>query len=327
MKPGSSELGGEACSGWSVPLMARWLVPVVLAIAVLASACSSTATESTTDGALVSFSILRDEAVSEIRLSERAAILVASRCMQRQGFRAPEVDLSAALSPGVGPALPPLDRDTAESIGYGRPDQVVEQPEIGFDRYFASLSDAERFEWGVAYFGADGTDVSVEMPGGMVLSVPGEGCLAEARRTVRGNNEARTQGLLMQIQALAVDVQALVNADAAVRASAERWRRCMAQQGFSFEELFEAIDYALSTRSAGDHAPTLMELEIAIADSDCREASGYTSSVDDATRQSGARVLSDNEAVVLAWKEVGTLIRQHNRELLPVSLSEASGAG
>ena len=327
MRPGSSSLGDDRCSGRSLPLAIRWPVPVVLAIAALVSACSSTATDSATDRSMVSFSALRDEAVTEIRLSERAAVLEASQCMRRQGFQAPEVDLAAPLSPGIGPVLPPLDQDTAGSIGYGRPEEVVEQPETGFDRYFASLADAERFEWGVAYFGADGTSVSVEVPGGMVLSVPGEGCLAEARRVVRGENEAQTQGLFMQIQILAVDVEALVNSDAAVQASAERWRRCMAQQGFSFEDPFEAIDYALSTRSAGSHAPTLLELEIAVADSDCRGASGYTSSLDDATRRSEARVLADNEAVVLTWEEVETLIRQRNRELLPATLTEGSGTG
>lgn len=325
VNPRSPCFGDDPHSVRSLPFAIRWTVPVALAIAVLAGACASTSTGPATGGAMLSFSALRDEAVIQIRLSERAAVHEANRCMRQQGFQAPGVDLSGPLSPGIAPELPPLT-ETADSIGYNRPVEDVERPETDFDRYFASLSDAERFEWGFAYFGADDASASIELPGGMVLSVPDEGCLAEARRFVRGVDEARTQGLLMRIQALAVDVKALVESDSAVQAAAEHWRRCMARESFSFEDPFDAIDYAFSTRSVRDPTPSLIEVEIAVADKDCRDMSGYTSSRDDATRRSEAQVLSENEALVLEWKEVESLIRQRNHELLPASATDLAGS-
>lgn len=107
-------------------------------------------------------------------------------------------------------------------------------------------------------------------PGGQMVNgrvVPDHGCLGEAAKTLTG----KANGVIGDDQ-LAIDLkfQTLERSqlDERTRSVFRKWSACMKERGFSYKDPLDALGDERWTKTP---MPTQQEIQVAIADSDCRK--------------------------------------------------------
>ena len=205
----------------------------------------------------------------------------------------------------------------AEAFGYGEPPASGPSGEDLLREYLDSLGPQARAEWERAFFGS-GEEVQVVTDRGEVYGASADGCLAEGEAEVAGDVETslRWSAVVNEILGLRIEAQERAMADDRVGAVVDEWSVCMREAGYDFERPVDAMGAGLASRDGtgalvpaseepqGAAAVSEEERHLAVADARCRGSVGYQEVLDDVTSYYENVVLVENEAVVLAWREI-----------------------
>lgn len=287
-------------------------IAVLPAVLLFGASCTAVGDGESTESASLPLTDLLNSALGAVNSSEGAANPFIAECMEAQGFQI-SFPPSSPFEPGFVPDLPPLDLAGARADGYGAiarpspPERSEIDPGIG-------LSEADRLAWDEAFFGTDDGAVTIQL-GDMIMSVPGNGCLAEGRRHVAGPDAEGLQGLFMNLQILAAQADARVASDPEMQQVVTHWRRCMEGQGYAFDDPFDALGWVVRNLQVFDGV-SAEEAAQAEADARCRELSGYDSARRNVRQRIEEIVIKDNEQLVLAWREIETRLQERGIEPL-----------
>lgn len=283
----------------------RMAVSVVLFGVIALQGCASTETKPVEAYNGFPLTEIDEEgAVLLWHLSAREDGLVAP-CMAEQGFEFEQVrrnDQPPSASDDVV-----LTVERAREFGYRNPSPLKEE---GSSEYFDGLSAEARVEWALALFGSEDARVIVETSAGR-MSVPGNGCLADAREALAGSVEVAAGWIaaLNEVQFLRYDAQQRATADDAVLSATESWSTCMAERGFDVSTREEAVQLAWSKDFVESSAPAQWEIDVAVADAECRTLSTLDEVWRDRLSYYENQVLGENEGALLAWHDASSAMQ------------------
>jgi hypothetical protein len=198
--------------------------------------------------------------------------LIVHTCMARSGLRFVAEPLAASSRPAAEQHYGTADIAAARAHGYGysetpagqrRADSTSADPNETYQRTLSP--DAQR-AYETALYGTADSRPQVELPDGQGLVIATDGCVAEARRRLYGDD---LRGYLIS-QHVTANVEGHIAQDVrdakAYRSALGGWRTCMANRGFSFATPQEARQGAQSAARKGGRAA---EIRVATADAEC----------------------------------------------------------
>jgi len=292
MQASRSETGGHGVTS-STPPMHRGMERHILAAAIHSSP-SSRALNTTLHAAYRSGPIERMVELQKT-LAERRKLWEAEQagiaaCMADRGFEYGQLPYDDSTDLEYERArLKPSDVDSARTLGYGivrDMEETARQQREEAAHGGPSLTPGPQFS--AAYRGAlmgpdpqpgqspgDGWG-SLEIPGGGQISWYRDSCLSRAREGVYGEDYA-AQVLDLAMSDLESEIQTVLTNDAAYRAGLDRWRKCMAESGYTYT----APRAAMRALADQFHEGRLnidelrrVEIDTAMADAHCYQVTG-----------------------------------------------------
>jgi len=218
---------------------------------------------------------------------DRAEQLIESRCMKRAGFSYWPVQtehVGPPLLDGLSdvPGEAPSEQDVLRSAhkqGFGlfaQFAQPIPASARANDRYFASLSKPAQDRYQRALAGDPRATIKVTLPGGTVESVPAEGCINQASRTVYGSvaRDALRVNAVVIVEHL-IDMR--LGAVPSVKAATARWASCLkSRSGHAFGTPGAVFAWLAGLYDRHRASPTVRRLEIrtAVASMTCMYQTG-----------------------------------------------------
>jgi hypothetical protein len=246
------------------------LLAAGLISSLLACGGSSTPSELSADDRDVLNSVrsLLSSPDSELSTIGAAESLFVTQCMAAEGFV-----LLWPVSSGVSLELPfamrELSVESAQSTGYR---SVLDDAGLGSEASSArEQEEADKAlqqggeEMGRALFG-NGRTIAVQLPDGSTGNTVENGCLADARREIWGDDLTTWAVQDMVSKNVLAKIVARTSTSDEVESATEEWTDCMSRAGFDFSSVDEAVG------AAG----TANEIAVASADSACRVESNIT---------------------------------------------------
>ncbi|WP_110589789.1 hypothetical protein [Microbacterium suaedae] len=241
----------------------------------------------------------------QLKKSSYAGALLLSECLARQGIEiaVPFVDFDAAYGDQVHKRSM-LTRGLAEEVGYRGPDSRTPAGIAAWEEYRTT----QRSDVELKAMDACRTELGDEMPsyGNDVVNFTSS-FAASAFQGAAASGEVTT--------------------------AADAWRECVAAYGV--EDLpdspymmpSESVRIRFGLNPAKDTPPaplTQAEIDLALADVDCRESSGYHQALYDAIWEREARLLEENQA---AFEEQRAAIEATDAEIDRIIAQYATAGG
>ncbi|TDX79501.1 hypothetical protein EDF35_2742 [Rathayibacter sp. PhB151] len=277
-------------------------------------------------GALSGGDLSPEEQEEKYREQDRKREELVATCMQESGFDYTPSVQSASFSSSDADAYKPDDREWVAQYGYGVVDSPGRydsaEPEDEYvdanSEYYDSLSESEKAAYSEALHGpAEPEDAAASEDGSYEYDWTTAGCFGAAQHELEGEDPASAETHKPVMDALNdfyADLQSvpeLADLDAA-------WSSCLSDAGYpGFATPYDAVN-SISDKltavydAAGDQVveptdPKLValkdeEIELALADLDCREKTDYTAvhkKVQDALEQ---QFIDDHRAELDALK-------------------------
>ncbi|MFF4627747.1 hypothetical protein [Streptomyces griseorubiginosus] len=255
--------------------------------------------------------------------------LIVHACMARSGLRFVAEPLAASSRPAAEQRYGTADVAAARAHGYGysetpagqrQAEAMSRDPNEAYQRTLSA--DAQRV-YETALYGTPDRRSQVELPDGQGLVISTEGCVAEARERLYGDD---LRGYLVS-QHVSANLEGHIAQDvretAAYRSALDGWRACMMNRGFSVATPQEARQRGETAAREGGRAA---EIRVAVADAECGQ--GH--------RLLATAVALEQDRLVDAGPELVALVREFRicrlaslpkaRELIRAE-SRGSGAG
>jgi hypothetical protein len=294
---------------------------VTLVVALGAVACQEAALPPSLGSDDIAALQRADRIISPKLTPEESALLVNAHgavveaCMKQLGWDY-EVGTSTGDIEAGGPStLSPLEQWTfadtaaAETVGYGFESYLAAHA-VFLDRLgegdgeahvpdplTMSPEDAARFE--LDSFGTEEERIEITERDGSHSGAAGGGCIGEAGRAVWGDIEQEMR--LRDARGTAEsDIWVTTFEDQAVVDALDRWKDCVREQGFEFEDPNHGFESALSAAQSGDYD---QERLIATTDAECKAESGLDRAVQAAFLSATKAVLPDLEADLVALQQ------------------------
>jgi hypothetical protein len=183
------------------------------------------------------------------------------------------------------------------------------------EAYIATLGPEEVEAFVTALHGTE--RVEIEAGAGLLLEVPIDGCLAEARAQIGGSGDAEAgaqfAALSTGFSLLHGDVLARVMSDPAYQDALESWQQCFGTAGYEhpdgrpFDDPNEALDTALSELwpELGSDGLDPDERQMAVTDLECQERAGLADAYEKAYLANEVDVIEapETQALLLTWRE------------------------
>ncbi|MFC8519656.1 hypothetical protein [Streptomyces sp. NPDC057257] len=198
--------------------------------------------------------------------------LIVHACMARSGLRFVAEPLAASSRPAAEQRYGTADVTAARAHGYGysetparqrRADSTSPDPNEVYQR---TLSPGAQRAYETALYGTPGSRPQVELPDGQGLVIATEGCVAEARKRLYGDD---LRGYLIS-QHVTANLEGHIAQDVrnakAYRSALGGWRTCMANRGFTFATPQDARQGGETAAHKGGLAA---EIRVAAADAEC----------------------------------------------------------
>ncbi|WP_432492855.1 hypothetical protein [Kineococcus auxinigenes] len=258
--------------------------------------------------------------------NERTEELIA-QCMSEQGFEYRPNTGNASFSVGSGEEWDVESRDWVAQYGYGMvtspgmeeaeqaPAEEYADPNAD---YVASLTESEQIAYGEALSGPmpSEEEMAAMEDGSYEWDWTKSGCQGEAQHETMGEDPLQGD----EFKGLQEDISAFYEGQPSWPGMAEvdtAWSECMAAAGHSglavqadaqnsiIEEMngvYETMDPEGEVDQTALDAIGEKEVELALADLDCREQTDYRSKVEDITFEQEQRFVDDHEAELDAMK-------------------------
>jgi hypothetical protein len=299
----------------------RIVVTALLVLAPVAGCSGQSATEGTQEFHQIRLRDVSGLSVEDSRFLFLAEEELVSRCMAARGFRyvavAPPKDAEEPEAPYGND-----DVEWARRYGFGKlvaPRSVLAE----FERTHPNRTIVERLTpdrrraYGQALTGDLRRQVAITLPDGSQRTATVDGCVADVRRRLYGD----LRSWLMrgyQAQNIGQQVRARVIGDPRYTDAVARWRSCMQERGYRYE------DPGTARRELGallEKAPDPIrlrdrEVAVAVADAECAARVGLVAAAVRLDLDLRAIVLAENEGVVVAYRDQQASALQRAKELL-----------
>ncbi|MCI0425430.1 MAG: hypothetical protein L0Z47_06205 [Actinobacteria bacterium] len=207
------------------------------------------------------------------------------------------------------------DPTRAAEVGYGIAQSQVREPSADEPLDLSMLTQQQQDEYFLDLFGSDEERIEITTADGSTTSLPGGGCLGEARRAIFVDI-AEYLRVRDYRGSLAGIVWEQVMSSGALQRALRSWSSCMSSRGFETPDPDAALDLALEGISEPNG--TALEREVATADVDCKRESGlsdafalaFTVSVDD--------VMAGEELSIQGALEFDRMALERAREALRI---------
>lgn len=242
-------------------------------------------------------------------------------CMADDGFTVPR---GVGTSNSSQSALVDVDglipsAEQARALGYRSTVRAEESPA---DAYLATLvgGEAERFE--AADMGEDPDDVeSLTLDNGVEVSIPAQGCSAEARTAVYGDltTALQLQEFRNEVSGAALDsFDKILGSLDGVR---EPYEECMNSAGYQVTGLNagEVAQEKFGTYRGPLDSPSVPEQNMAFSDFTCQQEAGMAENINDAFVENTADWIVSNESHILAVHDMMTESENRAKDILRAS--------
>lgn len=314
-----------------------------LMIAALAGGCALTSCSNETSPSSslppADLSLLVASAQRTMTIVGRAENILVRDCMDEAGFEfyvESTANTEIPLENGFALFAGDLTPESAPDSGYG---PYVDSPffselssvdgeetdrefsseaqQRNFD-YFANLSADDQAAYNEAFNGGPDAEV-ITLEDGAQTSA--EGCLTDARKEVLGEKWLDVFLTFNKLQMALAQIN--LEVDPGVLSATENWRACMAEAGYVFDDVSEAIRAGIALRG-NSVQPTSEEINQAVADATCRASSDLASVTEQAFERSERQVIEQNLDVLLAWGELEVMILAEASQILGVTYEPAA---
>jgi len=269
-------------------------IGAVLALAAATAGCGGKATSATppsqSPAAPASGSTAALDRLDSVASHQRQYVIhdaeqqLVRSCMQRAGFEfvaTPSSVMAALERANQLRKREPWDSPTAAEAardGYGYLEarsSPPSDPEAANRQVLSRLSTAEQKRWNEALSSsAAGDQITVQVPLGFTASIPGRGCVADAWRTLYGQNLRRWQLVSTIVANLRSVATSRTIADEGYLRAVRAWSKCMSDRGFRLSDpgsTYGVVNGYYSGSSLDEaHA---REIALAKADARCADAS------------------------------------------------------
>jgi len=276
-------------------------------------------------GALYGGDLSPEEQAARFAEQDRAREELIATCMQEAGFDyIPNVQ-PASLSPGAD-EYEPDDREWVAQYGYG----ILDSPGRNDDSapgeeyvdanadHVDSLSESERAAWSEALHGpSEPEDAAAAEDGSYEYDWTTAGCFGAAQHEIDGDDPASDEKHKPVMDALNEFYSGLQSVPELADLDAE-WSSCLSDAGYpgfatrydaigSISEEITAIHETAGVAPVGPTDPTFValkekEIELALADLECREKTGYTAAFEKVQNELEQRFIDDHRAELEALK-------------------------
>lgn len=241
---------------------------------------------------------------AETKLLHDASEVLVRNCMTARGLRYQQVPGTDRNKSSAANPYGLLDPTTVGADGYGMTSEFLgagqAQPADPNDPVIASMTDAEQQEWRTALTGSAANHQPLSMPDGTMLTIPSDGCVAEASSELYG---AAWDRLYLTFQGYANLVLSRTEQDAAYRQGITAWSECMSEAGYRYQslqdprrEINQLLEKAPPPAEPGLTGElrqiALTELAVARADAGCERDTGLNEAVTIAQRTTEAATLT-----------------------------------
>lgn len=313
-------------------ISARWAAPVVLGLAVVLAGCTGAQTPGADEeqsplseyfSAIYGTDLSPEEQEQRYAEENKEREELMATCMQEQGFEYQPVDQSGFISMGSGTEWLPDDREWVAQWGYGAvewpgqdeqpaPEDIPEDPNAD---YVASLSESEQMAFYEALYGPSPTEEELSEDGSYEYNWETAGCSGWAQHEIGGEDPFQSDefaDVIEQLNSIYADIPSLPGM---AELEAE-WAACMDGAGYpGFEAQFDAQNSIYDKQNglwgedgmsepdeAAMDALHEEEIELALADLDCREETDYRAEYNRITWAAEEQFIADHETELEALK-------------------------
>ncbi|MGY2080093.1 hypothetical protein [Modestobacter sp. SYSU DS0657] len=260
---------------------------------------------------------------------EKQEELVA-QCMQEQGFEYTPDNQSMTFSSGDGTEWEPDDREWVGQYGYGAVKSPFSEEPVPAEEewvdpngdYVASLSESEQAAFYEALYGPQPTEEEMNEEVSYEYDWKTAGCQGAAQHEVAGEDVSQSEEFKPLFDALNEFYEGMASWPGMVELDAE-WAACMDAAGHGgyatqtdaqnslYEELNEIYESTALTEDgefAGEpdqaalDALAKREVELALADLECREETDYRDRAADVNREAEQQFVDDHKSELEAMK-------------------------
>ncbi len=319
----------------------RTVVVAAVVISILAGVLSGCAESAGSSTALptADLSLLVASAHRTMNIESRAENTVVRDCMEQAGFEfyvdsstptefsndqgysifAGVMTAESAPVTGYGPFLdsPYFQAEASTAGGAVDPEDSVSSETRNADYYFG-LPKGDQVAYEEALDG--GPDArQITLDDGTQFSA--EGCRAEARRVVLGDQWFDVIVTFNAVQLTLIQLD--ISADPEFSAAAASWKSCMAEAGYRFDTLGDAIAAGIALR--GDAVqPTVEETRQAATDVMCQDLSRLADASHRAFDRLERKTIEDNLDTLLSWEAQEPKILERASAILGVTYEPAT---
>jgi hypothetical protein len=260
-------------------------------------------------------------------------------CMAQAGFEFYLPD-AGAVDPGVGEGafilfVNEISEDSAVKSGYGAyvdspffggltfEQQVSDDAEFAASaqahnsEYYFSLSPDDQQAYEIAFDGGpDGERVTLEDG----MGIPAEGCIADSARDVLGDERFDVYLMFNKVQRLMSQLD--LEGDPEYDPAFGSWQACMADGGYEFDSVTDAISAGVALR--GDAVqPTALEIDQAVTDARCQAEADLPGATQRAFDRKQREVLDESLDLLLTWHDMEVMILERSSAILGVTYEPA----
>ncbi|MQA33131.1 hypothetical protein [Modestobacter roseus] len=253
-----------------------------------------------------------------------------AQCMQEQGFEYTPDTQSSSFSSGDGTEWEPDDREWVSQYGYGAVNSPFSeepvQPEEEYvdpnGDYVMSLSESEQAAFYEALYGPQPTEEEIGEDGSYEYDWQTAGCQGAAQHEVEGEDVSQSDEFKPLFDAMNEFYEGMSSWPGMTELEAE-WAACMDAAGHGgfatqyeaqdsiyedlnaiYEEMVPTEDGEVSGEpdEAARDALAEREVELALADLDCREETDYRDRAAEVNREAEQQFVDDHESELEAMK-------------------------
>ncbi|MFC7963358.1 hypothetical protein [Streptomyces cinereoruber] len=287
------------------------LAPVTLALALSGCSTQEEASPDERKSALRAQAAL-DASRENKQQVQDAELKLIRRCMVQKGFTVFPADGATSAPPSERSYGSPT-LETARKIGYGLdPRRAADGKTASTDSdAFDALPNSRKAAHTLAMYGPDDEQVTYEFGSGKV-SIGKTGCMADVRRELYGDLKTYLRLHWIITNTVNSDTGKSVAKDEGVKNALKSWSSCMDKAEHPGVEAPDdarekaSKDYeglGPNDEDALDKAQ-VREIDIAVDDATCAQSSKLNQSLSSARAGAAAKVLSEHESEIIAWRDL-----------------------
>lgn len=310
--------------------MLRWAAPATIGLVFILAGCTGGEAPAKEDessplteyfSAFYGGDLSEEEQQAKFETENKEREELVAQCMQDEGFEYTPAPGSASFDPGV--EWEPEDREFVSQWGYGaveypgadeqpEPEQITPDPNAD---YVMALSESEQTAYYEALYGPSPSEEEMSEDGSYEYNWETAGCNGWADHEINGDDPLQSDEFADVMAAVTAFYESSASLPAIVDIDRE-WSACMDAAGYpgyatqadAQNSIYDEINgiYENSSETGPDEAAMSelheREVELALADLDCREETDYRAKYQKAQFDAEAQFIADHKTELEAMK-------------------------